>query len=585
MTEVAEVAANGTMIPEKKGEDAPQNKDEEKDGVNKMEEDGKDDEIETQRMDVDPEGKENNAIKEEEKGSEEEVKENEEETRSKAMEEETEKKETEDSKEKVEEMLDGESKQVTPSKRGGKGKNAGVKVNSSRKKVEEKKEPKTPMVSTNGRPIRERKSVERLVAIIEKDSVKEFYIGKGPGTALKDIPNVAYKLSKRRSDDTFKLLHTILFGRRGKAADIKSNISRFSGFVWKENEEKQKIKVKEKLDKCVKEKLLEFCDLLDMPINKTTIKKEDIVVKLIDFLVAPHATTTESLAEKDQSSRGKKRKRVVEGSASKSESTSSKRSAKSHRQSGNESKGKEKYNSSETDDKDEEDDEEEECEGEETANGVPGRSKTDVPEHSESEEDKSESKAESEEDTGKEKRGSKKPSAKRESVGKVKSKKVVTPKKSTPPNKKAPMKSPSNRSKVDINSGTSPKTFSRKKKTGVVKEKSSTPKKPALTEKTAKRVTKEKDKPKEVKLKPSDDELRNAICEILKQVDFNTATFTDILKQLGGRFRMDLTPRKSSIKLMIQDELTKLADEADDEEDEGDTGKDETKSPSQGVEA
>jgi len=48
---------------------------------------------------------------------------------------------------------------------------------------------------------------------------------------------------------------------------------------------------------------------------------------------------------------------------------------------------------------------------------------------------------------------------------------------------------------------------------------------------------------------------------------------------------MDLTPRKSSIKLMIQDELTKLADEADDEDDEGDAEKDETQPSGKGVKA
>lgn len=42
------------------------------------------------------------------------------------------------------------------------------------------------------------------------------------------------------------------------------------------------------------------------------------------------------------------------------------------------------------------------------------------------------------------------------------------------------------------------------------------------------------------------------------------------------QFKMDLTTQKSSIKLMIQEELTKLADEAEDEEDggEGDAEKD-----------
>lgn len=38
-------------------------------------------------------------------------------------------------------------------------------------------------------------------------------------------------------------------------------------------QEKQKIKVKEKFDKCNKEKLLEFCDVLDIQISKNTRRK------------------------------------------------------------------------------------------------------------------------------------------------------------------------------------------------------------------------------------------------------------------------------------------------------------------------
>ena len=45
----------------------------------------------------------------------------------------------------------------------------------------------------------------------------------------------------------------------------------------------------------------------------------------------------------------------------------------------------------------------------------------------------------------------------------------------------------------------------------------------------------------------------------------------------AGQFDADLSLRKSAIKLMIQEELTKLADEADEEdEEEGDAEKDET---------
>uniref|UniRef100_A0A2P2LVT6 DEK C-terminal domain-containing protein n=1 Tax=Rhizophora mucronata TaxID=61149 RepID=A0A2P2LVT6_RHIMU len=190
------------------------------------------------------------------------------------------------------------------SKTSGKGKRRAEKKSvegkvGKKKKVAEEKEQET-RTPASDRPQRERKSVERLVASIERDSGKEFQIEKGRGTPLKDIPNVAFKLSRKKTDDTFKLLHSILFGRRGKAIQIKTNISRFSGFVWHENEEKQKIKVKEKFDKINKEKLLEFCDVLDIPIARATTRKEDIVIKLIDFLVSPHATTTVLLAEREK---------------------------------------------------------------------------------------------------------------------------------------------------------------------------------------------------------------------------------------------------------------------------------------------
>lgn len=42
-----------------------------------------------------------------------------------------------------------------------------------------------------------------------------------------------------------------------------------------------------------------------------------------------------------------------------------------------------------------------------------------------------------------------------------------------------------------------------------------------------KQVVKGKGKPKEDKLKPSDNELRSATCEILKEVDFNTVRISN----------------------------------------------------------
>ncbi|XP_059591308.1 DEK domain-containing chromatin-associated protein 4 isoform X1 [Vitis vinifera] len=628
-TEVVAAAenGNGTTLPEKM-ESVMEKKEEENNGVKEMEEDSKGDEkveteaLEAEKMDEDL------AAKEEKENKELEEKE---EPKTEVMEEDNVSKENEaseekvESKENVEEKVDGSKEKEKggeikdgkgPRKRG-KGRSSGERVKDKVKEVEEKKvkEPRTPAASTIARPVRERKSVERLVASIERDSTKEFHIEKGRGTALKDIPNVAYKLSKRKSDDTFKLLHTILFGRRGKAFQVKNNISRFSGFVWHENEEKQKIKVKEKFDKCVKEKLLEFCDVLDISIAKTTTRKEDIVTKLIEFLVAPHPTTTVLLAEKEQvvhlnfkfiikmplygtmfllwllsfyvcsiyqSIKGKKRKRVVKRNSSMSGSTSSKRSAKSRRKTEDTDTMEEKKSIHDSeDDSEEEDDKNEE---EENENGIPERSEDEISEHSESEEKGNESEDESEEEIVKRKRDSKKTPVKKESAGKAKTKKTPTPKKSISPPKRS-KKLSSNRSKADDDSDTSPKVFSRKKKNEVAKGRSSTPKKSVSKEKPGKKAVKGKDKPKEDKSSPSDDELRNAICEILKEVDFNTATFTDILKQLARQFETDLTARKSSIKLIIQEELTKLADEVDDEDEEGDAEKDEAQPASQEVEA
>ncbi|RWW78769.1 hypothetical protein BHE74_00012992 [Ensete ventricosum] len=56
-------------------------------------------------------------------------------------------------------------------------------------------------VSSIERPVRERKTVERLVEIIEKEPNKEFQVEKGRGTPLKDIPNGMQKSRKRKRTD------------------------------------------------------------------------------------------------------------------------------------------------------------------------------------------------------------------------------------------------------------------------------------------------------------------------------------------------------------------------------------------------
>jgi hypothetical protein len=97
---------------------------------------------------------------------------------------------------------------------------------------------KSPVTPVSERPIRERKRTGRYVIDTPPRSSgnKPLSITQGRGTRLKEIPNVAYKLSKRKPDDNLFLLHTILYGKKAKAQMLKKNIGQFSGFVWSEQE-------------------------------------------------------------------------------------------------------------------------------------------------------------------------------------------------------------------------------------------------------------------------------------------------------------------------------------------------------------
>lgn len=49
-------------------------------------------------------------------------------------------------------------------------------------------------------------------------------------------------------------------------------------------------------------------------------------------------------------------------------------------------------------------------------------------------------------------------------------------------------------------------------------------------------------------------------------MDFETATLSDIVNRLGERFNQDFREKKAHMKSLIQEELTRIAEE-DDEED------------------
>ncbi|KAK8537714.1 hypothetical protein V6N13_096478 [Hibiscus sabdariffa] len=441
-----------------------------------------------------------------------------------------------------------------------------------------KKEPVTP---SSDRPTRERKVVERysVPSVARSSTPKPLSIEKGPGTQLKDIPNVAFMLSKRKFDDNLLMLHMILFGKKAKPQRLKRNIGQFSGYVWAQNErEKQKAKVKEKIDKCVKEKLVDFCDLLNIPITRTTVRKEELSVKLLEFLESPHATTDILLADKEQ--KGKKRvatpsKNIASGEASaKKRRSTPKGGGKRKRLSEDEEKDEDVEPPVHTDDSHE------------------GAADTTLKEESDDEEsDDEETKSKEEEDEAK--KSSNKSTLKKTATDRPDSKLKETSasgKKATPA--KSSRKSSESTSKQSASGGDrtpgSKLKGSVQKMQKVEKESSSDvrfstknelPRKKQTTKSPTKVSTKTQGKGKsgkKRKAEPSRGEIHAVVVEILKQVDFNTATLSDILRQLATHFDLDLMHRKAEVKDIVTEAINNMSDDEGEgsEENAGDADKD-----------
>ncbi|KAH7331665.1 hypothetical protein KP509_20G046000 [Ceratopteris richardii] len=353
---------------------------------------------------------------------------------------------------------------------------------------------------TTDRPTRERKSVERLIFTPDKE-IKEFKILKGSGSTLKEIPNVVYKLSKHKSsDEAVQMLHRIMFGKVGAKHTGKANILQFSGFVWGENKEKERAKVKERLEKVVKETLFQMGDILDLNLQKS-LKKEDTVVKVLEFLESPHKTTDVLIEEKIKSKKVKKTKKTPK--RGKKGQTPVKKSPKVQKRT-----PKKKQSSDEED-------------------GATSPDEVEDTEEVEEEEDQDEDYNEKASQKTKRKRVSTKEKPVPETEGEEEE---PSPKKNKMQKKKEPT------------------------------QKVAKGKKPKVKAEAKAKAKKTKD--------PGDEELRGAICELLKSADFSKVTFTDVMKQLGEKFNADLTHMKSHLKVLIQEEIARLVGEGDNEDED-----------------
>ncbi|KAG6404176.1 hypothetical protein SASPL_136416 [Salvia splendens] len=488
--------------------------------------------------------------------------------------------------------------------------------------TDELSSPRTPV---SDRPTRERKTVERFTVneSAKSSARKPLAIEKGQGTQLKDIPNgifqsswiylfwlpkhdyhvmsfvcvytwphpepedevsashvfstigqdMAFKLSKRKADENLHLLHIILYGKKAKVHNLKKNIGLFSGFVWTENEGKQRTKVKEKLDKCVKEKLIDFCDVLNID-NKASVKKEELSVKLLEFLESPHVTSEMLLADKEK---GKKRKsndpvikspgssNLAGGKSTKKQKTDSD-SGKKKKLSTNEEIDDKSKSSESKEDQDEDDkvarvdsDDKETNSGEETGE-----------EHGSPNTQSSSLKKRTKKDTG---RTAEKSAGKKSPTNASNAPAKSTKKSSSSVSKKGAANSES-KSKQKV---TSAKKQKAEKKTEVD---TSPPAKAKAASKSSTKVVKknqgEAKSIKKAKEEPTREEMHEVVVNILKEVDFNTATLSDILRQLGNHFSIDLLHRKSEVKAIITEVIKNMSDDEEDEDDEASESGDES---------
>ncbi|KAK2984702.1 hypothetical protein RJ640_014039 [Escallonia rubra] len=536
----------------------------------------------------------------EEKVGEEEVEEKED-TEEKPEDEDAEMVDAEAGKEEEPEEKAEESKEdvvVEASKKSRRAKKADAMKDGPKKKRSESRDKDGAAATPSERPSRERKTVERYSEPLagRGSASKALSIGKGQGHSLKTFPmlessfafvayklgflEVAFKLSKKKPDDNLQILHSILFGKRTKAHSLKKNIGLFSGFVWVENEEKQRAKVKEKLDKCIKEKLLDFCDLLNI--------QEDLSAKLLEFLESPHATTDTLLADKEKKGKKRKVKTTASGTISSPEAAAE-TPAKKHKQDFQAVKKRKRSSKVEEDEVEPSESKDDSQENDSDAEPKVESEQEDnqSEEEGEEEEEEEEVKPKMQPSSGK---SSLKKNVKKDSGGKnggnLKSIKKSSPSKPAKTLSKSTKRSSTSASKkgadADVASGSTSKSkvsATKKQKVEKVSEKDeslSAKEKASSKNQPSKSSTKVSSKDqgkgkivKKAKAEPTKEEMNAVVVNILKQVDFNTATLSDILRQLGTHFGLDLMHRKAEVKAIITDVINNMTDEEDEGEEAG----------------
>ncbi|XP_064604983.1 protein DEK-like isoform X2 [Liolophura sinensis] len=369
-----------------------------------------------------------------------------------------------------------------------------------------------PVIIESGK--REKRKVERLEmtgAITPNLQKKKVEVPEGTGMKLGDCPRIEHQLQKSRGED-LKVLHRILFGRVSTPGMVKKNIRQFCGFPFSkgDKEHDKKIAILVKLNMPV---LKFICEVIDV---ERSGHKDDVVNRIMDFLLHPKSSGKEVPVPKKRKSSGKadnkkgvKRKRKSSGKKGKAA----------------EKKAEVELSDSELDLSP---DEEEEGSEPDEKGDAPAKDDEEASEESEEEEEAPKKK-------------------KQKTEKRPKKEKVVKETKKEKPEKKV-------KEKVEKKVKEKPEKKV-KEKVEKKEKKAASPKKPKVS-KDVEDDSSEDDEPlskKQSSEPPSDEDVKECIKKILEGANLEEVTMKTVLKQVYETYPdFDLSDRKTFIKNTVK---------------------------------
>ncbi len=198
---------------------------------------------------------------------------------------------------------------------------------------------------------------------------------EGKGTKLRDIPNVAFKMSKISGrDELMESLHNIMYKRKGAATTRKKAILDFNGFAFAaENEEKEIEARKTSLGKWKLDLINKLMDTLDIP--RGSGDKGTKIDCVVEFLEKPEQKSEVDLAAKEAAKKEKEKRKRERTAAQKAKKEKAKKSTAA----GGSKKKAKKEEENESESEQEESEEEDASESEEEVLPTKKAKKTPTP--------------------------------------------------------------------------------------------------------------------------------------------------------------------------------------------------------------